>query len=138
MAKLLCCKFLQHFLERRKRMRALKRLSLKRRNANVWYFLFYIKYGLSRVFKDMFCLLSLSATTPPSCFGDICFDKTVTHLHFYAFVKFLAGSRYGLSGAKLKVPELVLHSEEDEREETQETEMCLSKAVENLHISAVL
>lgn len=35
-----------------------------------------------------------------------------THLHFYAFVKLLAGGRYGLGGAELKVPELVLHSEE--------------------------
>lgn len=83
----------------------------------------------SWVFKyifPLFCQLhnpSLFVTTHP-CFSDNSFDKTVTHLDFYAFVKFLAGGRYGLSGAKLKVPELVLHSEEPEGK--QRTDMFLT------------
>lgn len=55
-----------------------------------------------------------SVSAHPLCFSDDSSDETVTHLHFYAFVELLTGGRYGLSGAKLKVPELVLHSEERE------------------------
>lgn len=39
-----------------------------------------------------------------------------SHLHFNALVQLLAGCRYGLCGAELKVPELVLHSR-NEREQ---------------------
>lgn len=35
-----------------------------------------------------------------------------THFDFYAFVELLAGSRDGLRGAELKVPQLVLHPAE--------------------------
>lgn len=44
-------------------------------------------------------------------------EDGVSHLHFYALVQLFAGGRYGLCGAELKVPKLVLHSrnERDQR-----------------------
>lgn len=48
-----------------------------------------------------------------------CASLRLTHLHFYALVEFLAGGRYGLGGAELEVPQLVLHSE-GEREESED------------------
>lgn len=62
----------------------------------------------------------------------------MTHLHFYAFVEFLAGGRNGLSGTKLKVPELVLHPEE--RGGKQRTDMFLTLVnipSPNMHISVL-
>lgn len=83
----------------------------------IWCILGYLK---------IFFLISVSytlfVTTHPLCFSDNSFE--VTHLDFDAFVKFLAGGRDGLSGAKLKVPELVLHPEE--REGKQRTDMFLT------------
>lgn len=76
----------------------------------------------SGVFKDIFphiCQLFCH----PLCLSDSSFDAS--HLDFDALVELLAGGRNGLSGAELKVPELVLHSAEPEGK--QRTHVFLQK-----------
>lgn len=79
----------------------------------------YATIYFQMIFFTRFCHLP-DQSFPFHCYHYISvtgFDKTVcklTHLHFYAFVKLLAGGGYGLSGAKLKVPQLVLHSAQQE------------------------